>query len=81
MQVTVGLPGSGADYEVTLGSAQVEIIRALDQVEAAGGGAVQLQSGEYLTNAPIRWEYTKTRLAGEGIDLTTLANVADVSEL
>jgi hypothetical protein len=46
MDLTVGLPGSGAD-RIVVGSAEDELNQALAEVGAAGGGSVALLQGSY----------------------------------
>lgn len=76
---TVGLPGSGASYEVTQGACEVAINQALKDASAFSGGvggSVRLLAGQYITKGPIVLGDRNT-LSGAGSPATNIvANVA-----
>ena len=71
LNVTVGMLGSGADYEVDGTADEIEIQNAIDDALLAGGGTVSLAAGTYLLSDIIE-PRNNVHLEGMGIDVTIL---------
>ncbi|MBR0894797.1 VCBS repeat-containing protein [Bradyrhizobium tropiciagri] len=75
MDLTVGLPGSGADRIVS-GTADDEINQALADVGAAGGGTVSVLQGTYSVDSSISITDSDVTLKGAGAGQTILQTTA-----
>lgn len=71
MDLSVGLPGSGADRIVT-GAAQDVINGALADVGASGGGTVMLMPGVYSVTSGVQVAADHVALVGSGRDQTVI---------